>query len=314
MTLSDSEDGADGAGAGSSDDEDFEMGGEIGGDMPDPSASGKWKTDSARSNLKKPAVAMAPPTLDAKLAERASKKQPDNAPPLTAADAASDLKERRQSRKEKKGKKKNNGKEEAMQAEVEEGADDPLTEVHDTSFAALKLCKPLLKAVWELGFAAPTPIQAAVLPAALRGIDICASAVTGSGKTAAFLLPALERLVHRPRRIAATRVLVLTPTRELAAQCEEMGRQLARFTDVRFGLIVGGLSSKLQEADLRTRPDIVVATPGRLIDLLRNAPSVGLDELEILVLDEADRLLERTRPTGDPEPSPKAASHMHTWP
>ena len=100
MTLSDSEDGADGAGAGSSDDEDFEMGGEIGGDMPDPSASGKWKTDSARSNLKKPAVAMAPPTLDAKLAERASKKQPDNAPPLTAADAASDLKERRQSRKE----------------------------------------------------------------------------------------------------------------------------------------------------------------------------------------------------------------------
>ena len=150
----------------------------------------------------------------------------------------------------------------------------------------------MLKAVSELGFATPTPIQAAVLPPALRGVDICASAVTGSGKTAAFLLPALERLLHRPRRIAATRVLVLVPTRELAAQCEEVARQLSRFTDVRLALIVGGLSLKAQEAELRTRPDIVVATPGRLIDLLRNAASVGLDELEILVLDEADRLLE----------------------
>ena len=293
MTLSDSEDDAVGTGGGgSSDDDDFEMGGEIGGDIPDPSASGNWKTANARTNLKKSQELVAPATLDAKLAKLAAKKAPDNAPPVTAAEQASNLNEARQARKEKKDKKKNKNKEEAMQAEVEEGADDPLTEVRDTSFAALKLSKPLLKAVWELGFTSPTPIQAAVLPAALRGLDICASAVTGSGKTAAFLLPALERLVHRPRRIAATRVLVLTPTRELAAQCEEMGRQLARFTDVRFALIVGGLSSKLQEADMRTRPDILVATPGRLIDLLRNAPTVGLDELEILILDEADRLLE----------------------
>ena len=95
-----------------------------------------------------------------------------------------------------------------------------------STFDALQLSKPLLKAIWELGFVSPTPIQTAVLPPALRGVDICASAVTGSGKTAAFILPALERLVHRPRRIAATRVLVLCPTRELAAQCEEMGRQV----------------------------------------------------------------------------------------
>lgn len=134
--------------------------------------------------------------------------------------------------------------------------------------------------------------QAAVLPKALRGSDICGSAVTGSGKTAAFLLPCLERLLHVPRRIAATRVLVLCPTRELAAQCDEMGRQLSRFTDLRFCLVVGGLSVKMQETEMRQRPDIVVATPGRLVDLLRNCASVGLDMLEVLVLDEADRLLE----------------------
>jgi len=161
-----------------------------------------------------------------------------------------------------------------------------------TTFAELNLSKPLLKAISELGFAVPTPIQSAVLPPAMRGLDVCASAVTGSGKTAAFLLPALERLVHRTRRIAATRVLVLCPVRELAVQCEEMGRQLARFTDVRFAIVLGGLSLKAQEAELRSRPDIVVATPGRLIDLLRNAHSFDLEDLEVLVLDEADRLLE----------------------
>ena len=279
----------------SSDDDDYEMGGDgagLGEDLHDPSSSGKWKTGNARSNLKAASAESSVKSsrkLDAKLAERAAKKPQTDAPALTPEEAASDLKERRQAKK-KESKKK--AKEKELADEAEEGADDPLTAVEATDFASLKLSKPLLKAVWELGFAAPTPIQAAVLPAALRGQDVCASAQTGSGKTAAFLLPALERLLHRSRRIAATRVLVLTPTRELAAQCEEMGRQLARFTDVTFALIVGGLSSKLQEADLRTRPDIVVATPGRLIDLLRNAPSVSIDELEILVLDEADRLLE----------------------
>ena len=155
------------------------------------------------------------------------------------------------------------------------------------------------------------------MPPALRGVDICASAQTGSGKTAAFMLPALERLMHRPRRIAATRVLVLCPTRELAAQCEEMGRQLARFTDVNFALVVGGLSSKGQEAAMRSRPDIVVATPGRLIDLLRNAPSFGLDELESTYSPHA-RWLEPSAARGGSSPqqlhsgsSPRPASCAH---
>ena len=283
MTLSD-DDEIDGA---SSDDDAFEMGGGgVASDLPDPSASGNWATANAKSSLKK---ANQGPSLDAKLAERASRAAPAPAPPALPHEDEPNLKERRKPNKERNS--KTSREEAAAQAEDDESWAN-ITVPESSSFAELQLSKPLQKAVWELGFTAPTPIQAAVMPAALRGVDICASAVTGSGKTAAFLLPALERLLHRPRRIAATRVLVLTPTRELAAQCEEMGRQLGRFTDVRFALVVGGLSSKLQEADLRTRPDIVVATPGRLIDLLRNSPSVGLDELEILVLDEADRMLE----------------------
>ena len=160
------------------------------------------------------------------------------------------------------------------------------------TFAEMRLSMPLLKGLAELGFKKPTPIQSRVIPAALCGGDLCASAQTGSGKTAAFMLPALERLLHRPRRVPATRVLVLAPTRELAAQCDSMGRALGRFTDVRFCLVVGGLASSVQEAELRSSPDVVVATPGRLIDLLRNAPTVSLDAVEILVLDEADRLLD----------------------
>ena len=243
----DSDDEAANEGA-SSDDDDYEMGGTgagLGEDLHDPSLSGKWQTDSARSNLKAASADSSVKSarhLDAKLAQRAAQKPQNDAPAITPEEEASDLRERRQSKKKEK---KQKGKEKPPPPDANEGENDPITAVEATSFSSLKLSKPLLKAIWELGFAAPTPIQAGVLPAALRGVDICASAQTGSGKTAAFLLPALERLIHRPRRIAATRVLVLTPTRELAAQCEEMGRQLARFTDVRFSLVVGGLSSKL---------------------------------------------------------------------
>eukprot|EP00850_Spirogloea_muscicola_P009958 SM000057S18388 [mRNA] locus=s57:291437:296607:+ [translate_table: standard] len=113
-----------------------------------------------------------------------------------------------------------------------------------------------------------------------------------SRQTAAFALPLLERLLYRPRRVAATRVLILTPTRELAVQVHSMIEKLAQFSSIRACLVVGGLSSKVQESALRTHPDIVVATPGRMIDLLQNAQSVGLEDLAILVLDEADRLLE----------------------
>ncbi|GFH27760.1 uncharacterized protein HaLaN_26136, partial [Haematococcus lacustris] len=157
------------------------------------------------------------------------------------------------------------------------------------SFSDLSLGRPLLRACEALGYSQPTPIQAAVIPLALAGRDICGSAITGSGKTAAFALPCLERLLHRPRQVAATYVLMLTPTRELAVQIHSMVTKLAQHTDISVALIVGGLSVAVQTAVLRRSPEVIVATPGRLIDHLRNTQSVGLEDLAVLVLDEADR-------------------------
>ena len=118
--------------------------------------------------------------------------------------------------------------------------------------------------------------------------------MTGSGKTAAFLIPILERLSYRQKSVeeAKSRVVVLCPTRELAIQCHSVGKALAKFMGVRFALCVGGLSLKVQEAELKLRPDIIIATPGRLIDHVRNSSSFGVDDVEILVMDEADRMLE----------------------
>jgi ATP-dependent RNA helicase DDX27 len=159
-------------------------------------------------------------------------------------------------------------------------------------FAQLTLSRPLLRGVASMGFVTPTPIQAAVIPLALQGRDICASAVTGSGKTAAFLLPILERLLHRHG--GRTKCIILTPTRELAAQCVGMLESLAQFTkNIRASLIVGGSKDvNSQAAELRTRPEIVVATPGRLLDHVTNTPGFSLESVEFLVLDEADRLLD----------------------
>ena len=162
-----------------------------------------------------------------------------------------------------------------------------------TDFSALALSRPLVRAIAELGWTRPTAVQSAVVPHAVAGRDVLANAATGSGKTAAFMLPILERLLFRPnRRVPLSRVLVLLPTRELAAQCLAMTEALARYTDVRCALVVGGTSMASQEAALRLRPDIVLATPGRLIDHLRNTATVHLEDVEVLVLDEADRLLE----------------------
>lgn len=160
-----------------------------------------------------------------------------------------------------------------------------------TVFNQLSLSRPILRGIAAMGFVEPTPIQAAVIPVALSGKDLCASAVTGSGKTAAFLLPLLERLIHRhPGRIQA---IILTPTRELAAQCIGMLSTLAQFTKLRASLIVGGTKNiNAQAAELRARPEIVVATPGRLLDHITNSAGVAVDEVEFLVLDEADRLLD----------------------
>eukprot|EP01123_Difflugia_compressa_P001713 TRINITY_DN1212_c0_g1_i1.p1 TRINITY_DN1212_c0_g1~~TRINITY_DN1212_c0_g1_i1.p1 ORF type:complete len:788 (-),score=221.96 TRINITY_DN1212_c0_g1_i1:62-2425(-) len=161
------------------------------------------------------------------------------------------------------------------------------------NFEALHLSRPIVKAISEIGWKTPSPIQSQVIPIALSGRDIAASAVTGSGKTGAFVLPILERLLFRDTRISTVRVLILTPTRELAAQCHSVINNLSKYTnDIRCALVLGGLSLSQQSVELRSRPDIIVATPGRLIDHLLNTPSFGLEQLEILVLDEADRLLE----------------------
>ena len=115
------------------------------------------------------------------------------------------------------------------------------------SFQQLHLSRPLLKGVTAMGFTAPTLIQSMVIPVALQGKDVCASARTGSGKTAAFALPFLERLLFRPRRVAVTRVLVLTPTRELAVQAHAMVEKLAQFTDIRAYIVIGGVKNAEQE-------------------------------------------------------------------
>jgi ATP-dependent RNA helicase DDX27 len=158
-------------------------------------------------------------------------------------------------------------------------------------FNELTLSRPLLRGIASMGYVKPTPIQSAVIPVALAGRDICASAVTGSGKTAAFLLPILERCLHRPPgRITA---LILTPTRELAAQCLGMMETLSQFTKIHSTLIVGGSKNvNSQIAELRSRPQVVVATPGRLLDHVMNSTGVTLEDIEFLVLDEADRLLD----------------------
>lgn len=125
------------------------------------------------------------------------------------------------------------------------------------------------------------------------GKDICGCAATGTGKTAAYMLPTLERLLYRPSHGAAvTRVLVLVPTRELGVQVYQVTKELSQFTNIQIGLAVGGLDLKVQETILRKNPDIVIATPGRLIDHLKSTPTFSIESVEVLILDEADRMLD----------------------
>ncbi len=156
-------------------------------------------------------------------------------------------------------------------------------------FSSLKLHSDLLKGIKELGFTRPTPIQQAAIPPALAGRDILACAMTGSGKTAAFLLPILHRLIDRPRGV--TRALVLTPTRELAAQILEDLNDLAVHTPITAAAIFGGVGMGPQEHAFRSGVDVLVATPGRLLDHFK-APYAKLRGIEYLVLDEADRMLD----------------------
>jgi ATP-dependent RNA helicase RhlE len=156
-------------------------------------------------------------------------------------------------------------------------------------FAQLGLHPSLLKSVKELGFVRPTPIQAEAIPPALDGRDVLATAQTGSGKTAAFLLPILHRLIDKPR--GRTRALVLAPTRELAAQILEDCQALAVHTPLNAAAVYGGVAMGPQEHAFRSAVDVLIATPGRLLDHLR-APYGRLSHLEFLVLDEADRMLD----------------------
>ena len=157
------------------------------------------------------------------------------------------------------------------------------------SFSAIELHPTLLKGVDELGFSTPTPIQSHAIPRVLEGRDLLASAVTGSGKTAAFLLPILHRLVDLPR--GTTRALVLAPTRELAVQLLDDLRELARYTGIKAAAVYGGVGMGPQVAAFRRGVDVIIATPGRLLDHFQHGHS-PLSGLEYLVLDEADRMLD----------------------
>jgi ATP-dependent RNA helicase RhlE len=156
-------------------------------------------------------------------------------------------------------------------------------------FSSLGLPEPITKGVRAAGYTQPTPIQARAIPLILPGHDLVAAAQTGSGKTAAFLLPILARLLTGPRGL---RALVLVPTRELAAQVEECARGYARFASVRAGAVFGGVPIPPQERLLRNEGvELLVATPGRLLDL-HEREALSLAEVEVLVLDEADRMVD----------------------
>lgn len=160
-------------------------------------------------------------------------------------------------------------------------------------FADLNLDKNILSAVSSEGYESPTPIQAQAIPFALDGRDIMASAQTGSGKTAAFLLPTLQKLTERSEKLGkGPRALVLTPTRELAAQVEKNALAYAKnMRWFRTVSIVGGASFGYQTRALSKPVDLIVATPGRLMDLMQSG-KVDFDRLEVLILDEADRMLD----------------------
>src|SRR5947209_5980527 len=156
-------------------------------------------------------------------------------------------------------------------------------------FKALGLHHSLVQATREMRYTEPTPIQAEAIPAIVAGRDLIATAQTGTGKTAAFLLPILNQLIDLPHR--TTQALVITPTRELAQQIDDVCLGLAYHTTVRVGLLVGGAPMGPQEKALRAGVELLIATPGRLLDHMRQNQA-RFDHLHTLVLDEADRMLD----------------------
>ncbi|MGH9887120.1 MAG: DEAD/DEAH box helicase [bacterium] len=169
---------------------------------------------------------------------------------------------------------------------IEAQEQDAATEI--PTFDQIGLSEAVLQAVTDAGYRTPTPIQAQAIPLVLKGRDVMGLAQTGTGKTAAFTLPIVDRLLGGPRR---TRALVLTPTRELCVQVEESVHKYARHSSLAVTSVYGGVPLEPQQRKLRAGVDIVVATPGRLIDHLERQ-NVVFDDLEVLVLDEADRMLD----------------------
>jgi ATP-dependent RNA helicase RhlE len=163
------------------------------------------------------------------------------------------------------------------------------SEASGASFEELALHPTLKRGIQEMGYRSPTPIQRQAIPPALTGRDLIGTAQTGTGKTAAFLLPILERLMNGPR--GRIRALVLTPTRELAVQAESFLRMLGRHTGVRGAAVYGGVGMADQERALRGGAEVIVATPGRLLDHMSRG-YVRFDAVEVTVLDEGDRMLD----------------------
>ncbi|MBI4423677.1 MAG: DEAD/DEAH box helicase, partial [Elusimicrobia bacterium] len=157
------------------------------------------------------------------------------------------------------------------------------------AFEELELHPNLMRAVEALGFQSPTPIQTQAIPLALEGRDVMGCAQTGSGKTAAYVLPLMQRMLAQPK--PGLRALVLVPTRELAAQVLDSVRDLGRFTSLTAAAVIGGVGYKDQQLSFSRGTPILVATPGRLLDHLRRG-AVKLDRVDHLVLDEADRMLD----------------------
>lgn len=158
-------------------------------------------------------------------------------------------------------------------------------------FATIPLHDRLQKALTELGHTTPTPVQTEAIPVALEGKDLAVSAETGSGKTAAFILPTLHRLLEQQAPNSGTRALFLAPTRELAQQIFKHCKQLTAFTHLKMGLITGGQDFKYQKALFRKNPEIIIGTPGRVLEHVEKG-STDFTALEVLVLDEADRMLD----------------------
>jgi len=179
----------------------------------------------------------------------------------------------------------------AQSLDILNGSINPMPQVSPPSFSDFQLDKKLLAALPTLGFDSPTPVQQQAIPAALANHDLLVSAETGSGKTLAFLLPCLQQLLASPTTLFGTKALILTPTRELAQQIAGQCQPFSQCCGLVSALVTGGEDFKRQQSAIRRNADIIIATPGRLLELLR-AEAGDLSHLKMLVLDEADRMLD----------------------